>query len=297
MNLGSNGNKDGDLINHVKRARIGPAGWSYKDWDGIVYPPSPGRGFDQLAFIAGLFDTVEVNSSFYRTPPPTHSSSWLRRTSFNPEFRFTTKLFRGFTHDRELPPAEEARAFRRYLDPLQEDGRLGALLIQFPWSFKDGPEARRRLERVLDLFREYPNVVEVRHSSFAHDGFLRFLEDHSAGIAAIDQPLFHDSIRPEAMVAGGPGYVRFHGRNYEKWFNHEESWERYDYLYTPEELEPWVERIGAMAATRDAYVITNNHFRGQAVVNAIDLKRSLGQPVRVPETLLQVFAERGLGKE
>lgn len=284
-------------MNQPLRVRIGPAGWSYKDWEGTVYPPSPGKGFDQLAFIAELFDTVEVNSSFYRTPPPTHSSSWLRRTSLNPDFRFTTKLFRGFTHDRDLPAAEEAHAFRRYLDPFQKDDRLGALLIQFPWSFRDGPDARQRLETVFDLFAGYPKVVEVRHASFAQEDFLRFLEDHEAGIAAIDQPIFHDSIRPEGVASGGTAYVRFHGRNYEKWWNHQESWERYDYLYSPEELEPWVERIGSMAESRDTYVITNNHFRGQAVVNAIDLKKSLGQPVRIPETLLEVFAERGIRKE
>lgn len=284
-------------MNQSQRVRIGPAGWSYKDWEGTVYPPSPGRKFDQLAFIAELFDTVEVNSSFYRTPPPTHSSSWLRRTSLNPEFRFTTKLFRGFTHEKELPAAEEARAFRRYLDPFQDDGRFGALLIQFPWSFRDGPDARERLETILDLFAEYPKVVEVRHASFAREDFLRFLEDHAAGIAAIDQPIFHDSIRPEGVASGRTAYIRFHGRNYEKWWNHQESWERYDYLYSPEELEPWVERIGSMAESRDTYVITNNHFRGQAVVNAIDLKKSLGQPVRIPETLLDMFAERGNRKE
>ena len=280
-----------------QRIRIGPAGWSYKDWEGTVYPASPGRGFDQLAYIAELFDTVEVNSSFYRTPPPTHSSSWLRRTALNPEFRFTTKLFRGFTHEKAMPPMEEARAFRRYLDPFQEDDRLGALLIQFPWSFRDGPEARERLQTIFELFAGYPKVVEVRHASFGQEDFLHFLEDHAAGIAAIDQPVFHDSIRPGEVASGETAYVRFHGRNYEKWWNHKESWERYDYLYSPQELGPWVERIGSMAESRDTYVITNNHFRGQAVVNAIDLKTSLGQPVRIPETLREVFAERGIRKE
>ena len=284
-------------MNQSQRVRIGPAGWSYKDWEGTVYPSAAGKGFDQLAFIAELFDTVEVNSSFYRIPPPTHSSSWLRRTSLNPEFRFTTKLFRGFTHEKELPAAEEARAFRRYLDPFQENDRFGALLIQFPWSFRDGPDARQRLKTIFDLLPGYPKVVEVRHASFAREDFLHFLEDHAAGIAAIDQPVFHDSIRPEEVVSGRTAYIRFHGRNYEKWWNHQESWERYDYLYSPEELEPWVERIGSMAESRDTYVITNNHFRGQAVVNAIDLKKSLGQPVRIPETLLEVFAERGIRKE
>ena len=271
--------------------RIGPAGWSYKDWEGIVYPPSPGRRFDPLGYLAGYFDTIEVNSSFYRIPPPTHATSWVRRTAFNPEFRFTTKLFRGFTHEKSPEPGDVA-AFRQFLDPLAEAGKLGALLIQYPWSFKASAESLDRLAGVLDSFRDYPKAIEVRHSSFDTPEFLEMLEGKNATFVNIDQPLFSDSIKPGAHDVGPVGYVRLHGRNYQKWFAHEESWERYDYLYTPDELAPWIERTKKLSAKNDVYVITNNHFRGQAIVNAVELKRGLGLPAEVPTSLKEAYPER-----
>ena len=271
--------------------RIGPAGWSYKDWEGIVYPANPGRRFDQLAWLAHFFETIEVNSSFYRIPPPTHATSWVRRTGENPRFRFTAKLYRGFTHEKETAPGD-AGAFRRFLDPLAEAGRLGALLIQFPWSFRNTPENRDRMGRVLDEFAPYPKAVEVRHSSFDDPSFFASLDARSTAFVNLDQPLFDDSIKPAEIGTGRFAYVRFHGRNYQKWFAHSESWERYDYLYSKAELEPWVGRIRNLAAERDVYVVTNNHFRGQAIVNAVDLKEALGQPAEVPEPLARAYPER-----
>ena len=92
----------------------------------------------------------------------------------------------------------------------------------------------------------------------------------------VDQPLFHDSVKPSDTMTGPLAYVRLHGRNYEKWFAHSESWERYNYLYSKEELAPWVDRIQTMAQAKETYVVTNNHFRGQAIVNAVELEESLG---------------------
>jgi uncharacterized protein YecE (DUF72 family) len=273
------------------RVRIGPAGWSYKDWEGVVYPSAPGARFDQLAYLARYFDTIEVNSSFYRIPPPTHATSWTRRTAAHPDFRFTTKLYRGFTHEKEPAPGD-AEAFRRFLDPLADAGRLGALLIQFPWSFRNDPANRARIERILREFAPYPKAVEVRHASFDDPGFFAMLEESGTGFVNLDQPLFSDSIKPAEIGTGGLGYVRFHGRNYQKWFAHSESWERYDYLYSKAELEPWVGRIRNLATERDVFVVTNNHFRGQAIVNAVELKEALGQVAEVPETLAQAYPDR-----
>ena len=256
--------------------RVGPAGWSYKDWEGTVYPKHGSR-FDHLAYLAGFFDTIEINSPFYRIPPVTHARSWVRRVAANPDFRFTTKVFRGFTHEKASLVEADVTAFRHYLEPLMESGRLGALLLQFPWSFKNSEEARDKLVRLFGAFAEYPKALEVRHASFQNPEFIEFLNDHDVGFVNVDQPLFSDSVKPSDTVTGPVAYARFHGRNYQKWFAHEESWERYDYLYSQEELEPWVGRIQRMAINKDTYVITNNHFRGQAIINANDLKRSLGQ--------------------
>lgn len=273
------------------QVRIGPAGWSYKDWEGVVYPEAPGRRFDQLAYLARFFDAIEVNSSFYRIPPPAHAVSWARRTAFNPGFRFTAKLYRGFTHEKEAAPGD-ADAFRRFLDPLAEAGRLGAVLVQFPWSFRNDPENRARIAGILKDLAPYPKAVEVRHASFDDPEFFAMLDASGTAFVNLDQPLFGDSIKPSAVGTGELGYVRFHGRNYQKWFAHSDSWERYDYLYSAEELRPWVGRIRSLATEREVYVVTNNHFRGQAIVNAVELKHALGQPVEIPEPLARAYPGR-----
>jgi uncharacterized protein YecE (DUF72 family) len=278
-------------LNEPHSIRVGPAGWSYTDWEGTVYPKH-GSKFDALGYLAGFFDTIEINSPFYRIPPVSHAKSWVRRVSANPDFRFTTKVFRGFTHEKASLALTDVKAFRAYLDPLMEAGRLGALLLQFPWSFKNSPESRAKLEALFQAFSGYPQALEVRHSTFQTDDFFRFLDDHGVGFVNVDQPLFSDSVKPADTVTGPVAYARFHGRNYQKWFAHEESWERYNYLYSKEELDPWVDRIKSMAREQETYVITNNHFRGQAVVNAGELKRALGQSAKVPPQLATIYADR-----
>jgi uncharacterized protein YecE (DUF72 family) len=166
------------------------------------------------------------------------------------------------------------------------------VLLQFPWSFKNSPETIDRLSRLFADFDGYPLALEVRHATFQTPEFLAFLKEHDVSWVNVDQPLFHDSVKPAATTTGPVGYVRLHGRNYEKWFAHGETWERYNYLYTPEELEPWAERIEEMAQNKDTYVITNNHFRGQAIVNAGDLKKRLGQEAKLPPQLAEVYGER-----
>jgi uncharacterized protein YecE (DUF72 family) len=271
--------------------RVGPAGWSYTDWEGTVYPPHRSR-FDHLAYLSSFFDTIEINSPFYRVPPPTHAKSWVRRVASNPSFKFTTKMYRGFTHDpAELKP-DDVPAFRNYLDPLAGAGRLGAVLLQFPWSFKNSPESRERLESLFADFRDYPLALEVRHASFQDDDFLRWLDERNVAWVNVDQPLFSDSVKPAATVTGPIGYVRLHGRNYEKWFQHAESWERYNYLYSKDELAPWVERIKSMAREKETYVVTNNHFRGQAIVNAAEIKDALGIEGKVPPQVQETYAGR-----
>ena len=273
------------------RVRVGPAGWSYTDWEGVVYPKH-GSKFDHLGYLASYFDTIEINSPFYRIPPPTHAKSWVRRVADNPDFMFTTKVFRGFTHEKaELVP-DDVKAFRNYLDPLMEADRLGAILLQFPWSFKNTPESQAKLVELFDAFAEYPKSLEVRHATFQDEEFYKFLDEHGVGWVNVDQPLFNDSVKPADTATGPVAYARLHGRNYEKWFAHEESWERYNYLYSKEELKPWVKRISSMARENDVYVVTNNHFRGQAIINAGDIQEALGQEVKLPPQLKEVYPER-----
>jgi uncharacterized protein YecE (DUF72 family) len=278
-------------LKSANKIRVGPAGWSYTDWEKVVYPPH-GSKFDHLAYLSSFFDTIEINSPFYRIPPPTHAKSWARRVSANPEFKFTTKVFRGFTHEDAKLEKEDLKAFRNYLDPLMEADRLGAILLQFPWSFKNSPESVEKLATLFEAFGDYPKALEVRHSTFQNPEFFDFLGEHDVAWVNVDQPLFDNSVKPDDTVTGPLAYVRFHGRNYEKWFAHQESWERYNYLYSEKELEPWVERIESMAKNKDTYVVTNNHFRGQAIVNAGELKESLGLENKLPPQLKEVYPDR-----
>jgi len=272
--------------------RIGPAGWSYKDWEGIVYPQKPGKAFDPLEYLARFFNTIEINSSFYRSPTPSTTEAWVRRVEKNKEFTFTAKLHRVFTHERGKATREDEKAFRDGVEPLVKAAKLGAVLLQFPWSFKNTDEDRVYLTQLLERFREYPLVLEVRHTSWNNEHIYEWLEERGVGICNIDQPVFSRSIRPAAVTTSPVGYIRMHGRNYQDWFRDKAGRdERYNYLYTLDELDPWLDRIKQVAKhTRETYVITNNHFRGQAVVNAIEIKAALKEErVPAPEPLFKVY--------
>lgn len=274
--------------------RIGPAGWSYKDWEGVVYPQKPGAKFDPLNYLARFFDTIEINSSFYRPPTPTTTKSWAKRVNDNPAFIFTAKLHRVFTHERGKATAEDDKAFREAMDPLMEDGKLGALLVQFPWSFKNTDDERAYLTKLIAQFQDYPLVIEVRHISWNTPGIYEELERRGVGICNIDQPLFAKSIKPSALTTSSIGYVRLHGRNYQNWFRDRAPRDdRYNYLYSPNELEPWITRIKEVAKqTKESYVITNNHFLGKAVVNALEIKSILnGNKIPAPGPLFEKYPE------
>jgi uncharacterized protein YecE (DUF72 family) len=262
---------------------VGPAGWSYADWRGRVYPEGAGTKFDTLALIAKYFDTVEINSSFYYPPKPETARRWLERIAHNPRFVFTAKLHKVFTHRREKLTNEDERLFREGIDPLMKAGKLGALLIQFPWSFKNDLEDRAYLDQLIAKFKDYPLVVELRHESWNNPRVLQTLEDLNVGLCDIDQPQFADSIKPSAEVTSSIGYIRLHGRNYQNWFREEANvMERYDYLYSRDELDPWIDRIREVSdKAKQTFVITNNHARGQSLVNAFEILAQLEEE-RVP---------------
>lgn len=275
----------------MARVRVGVAGWSYPDWEGIVYPPERPPRFDPLVFLATYFDAIEINSTFYRPPHPKAAGSWARRSAANPAFRFTVKLFRAFTHDRTAS-AEDERMVKAGLEPLTEHGRLGALLIQFPWSFKNEGQSRGYLMRLLERFQEYPRVVEVRHDSWNRPEFFDELTEQGVGFCNIDQPRIGRSLGPSERSTGPIGYVRLHGRNYKDWFREDAGRDaRYDYLYTEEELDSWLDKIDQIAdAASETYVITNNHFRGKAAVNALQIKSKItGEKVDAPSSLVTAY--------
>jgi uncharacterized protein YecE (DUF72 family) len=295
MSLQGSGGRAGTPRDAV--VRYGPAGWMYKDWEGVVYPQTAEKGFDQLRFIASYFDTVEINSSYYGPPVPKTSANWIRRVGDNAHFRFTAKLWKRFTHERTTAwTTDEVDQVRAGFDPLMDSGRLGAVLLQFPWSFRRTDENREWLGDVVRAFSAYPLVIEVRHKSWLAPEFLCGLIENGVGFVNIDQPLFHDSIGPSAHVTSHVGYVRVHGRNYMEWFRDKAPVEqRYNYLYTADELKPWAERtkeIAADPASREVYVITNNHYKGKAVANALMLKSMVtGDRVPAPSTVYEAYGD------
>jgi uncharacterized protein YecE (DUF72 family) len=273
--------------------RLGVAGWSYPDWEGIVYPARKARGFDRLAYLARFFDTLEINTSFYRIPQPAHTASWAQRVRDRPEFRFTMKLFQNFTHRRDELTPQDAPSFRAALDPLAAAGRLGAVLIQFPYSFRPTEESREVLESILEAFHAYPLVVEVRHQTWEKEEFFGLLRARGAGFCNVDQPGVARSLRPTEVITSPVGYARFHGRNARDWFRGGGRGERYDYLYPEEELVPWVDRIRRMAEqSPDVFIIANNHFRGKAPLAALTLlSMLLGRRVEAPPDLVAAYPQ------
>ncbi len=272
---------------------IGTAGWSYADWNGIVYPEKRGKGFHALPWLARWFNTVEINSSFYRPPAAKHAESWVRLVADHPDFQFTAKLWERFTHHRESwPMPSEIKQYRDGIRPLKAAGRLGAVLVQFPWSFRRTAENRLWLGKVADEFSDYPLVVELRHSTWDLPEVYAGLQERDIAFCNIDQPIFKDSIGPSDRVTAPLAYVRFHGRNYDNWFREGAGQnERYDYLYSEEELKPWLAKLRNMQAKAEkVYVVTNNHFQGQAVVNALEIQAAMGGDVGgLPETLLEKY--------
>ena len=274
--------------------RVGPAGWSYKDWYGKVYPSPKPRGFDELAYIARYFDTVEVNSSFYAPMRAAQTTAWIARTAHNPRVLFTAKLLGRFTHARDsLWTREEIAQVREPLQPLREAGKLGALLAQFPWSFKRTGENRVWLAKLTDEFADFPLVVEIRHASWNTPEFFDSLRAHGVGFVNIDQPP-RTGIGATDQATAATAYVRLHGRNLANWFREDAGVaERYDYLYTAEELEPWAERtLELERESKQVFVITNNHFEGKAVANAAMIKARLeGRTATIPVTLFDSYRE------
>ena len=278
---------------HSANIYVGPAGWSYGDWKGIAYPAVASGSGRELETIAQYFDVVEINTSFYRPPRPEIARVWVRRSAVNPRFRFTAKLYRRFTHERDAS-ADEERAVKEGLEPLLQAGKLGALLVQFPWSFKNVAENRQYLAGLLLRFHGYPLVVEIRHASWNRPDVLEFLHEYGAGFCNLDQPVIGRSLPPTENVTAPVGYVRLHGRNYESWFSDAAGVElRYDYLYSREELEQWKRRIESIAArSQETYVILNNHYQAKAVANAVQLRSMFqGKLVPVPPLLLRHYPQ------
>jgi uncharacterized protein YecE (DUF72 family) len=279
------------------RIRVGVAGWDYKDWRGIVYPAPRPAGFDPLRYLARYIDLIEINSTFYRPPSADVAKRWAARVADCDNFHFSAKLWRRFTHERGTAwTGDEANTFRKGIDPLRRAGKLSALLVQFPWSFRNDDANREWLQDVRRTFARFPLVVEVRHASWNDPAFFQWLVENGVGFVNIDQPLFKRSIRPSARGTSRIGYIRVHGRNYREWFRKDAGRDaRYDYTYTVQELRPWASRARDVAGdtgVEEVDVVFNNHYKGQAVVNALQFKKMLTRrKVEAPAPLAAAYPD------
>jgi uncharacterized protein YecE (DUF72 family) len=289
--------------------RIGTSGWNYPSghgtWNGVFYPSPRPRGFDELAFYAQYFNTVEVNSTFYGMPRPETARRWVERTPDG--FEFSVKLYQKFTHPSMFRDAAAAQApdaspdwlnqlaaitqgdvdqFKAGIDPIWRAGRAGALLAQFPPSFTATPNALAYLDWLLRTFGGYRMAVELRHRSWSDrlDEVVALLNAHDAAWVQIDEPKFRFSIRQDLLPnVTSFCYMRLHGRNAAQWWQHDAAEDRYNYCYSHEELRPVAEAARtARSLVKKLYLYLNNHFAAQAVVNATMLRRELGDPVRAP---------------
>lgn len=272
---------------------FGVAGWDYPDWAGIVYPAGAGRGFDRLAWLGRFVDVVEINSTFYRPARPAAAAAWARRVADRPGFRFTAKAARALTHEPWDDPVAAAAPTLAGLAPLREAGLLGALLLQYPQSFHCTEASLERLVRLLDALAGWPAVVEVRHVSWDDDRAAAAVRERGAGWCVVDQPAVgRATIAAKPRVTSEVAYLRLHGRNADAWFDPAAGRNRrYDYLYTEEELRPLAGSARLMARQAAAlYAVANNHFRGQAVVAALQLKHLvLGTVPEAPADLVAAY--------
>jgi len=270
---------------------IGTSGWSYPrgegTWTGYFYPTGK---INELEYYSQFFNTVEINSSFYRPPNPGYVYNWARRVP--KDFLFTVKLWQKFTHPKMYKEAtgEEAAislqdvdVFKSSIEPLVRYGKLGALLAQFPPSFKNDNHGKQILIAVIKTFGQYRLAVELRHHSWSDDpDITSLLKENNIAWVQIDEPKFKSSISEELPITSDMAYFRFHGRNAELWWTGDTE-TRYKYLYPAEEMKELVDRVKSAAGqTQLLFALFNNHWRGYAPRNAVDMMKSLQIPFKEP---------------
>lgn len=251
---------------------VGTSGFSYKDWRGFFYPEGfPER--EMLSFYAQHFKAVEINSTYYAIPGLRSVDSMIRKSQGRLEF--VLKAHQNLTHTRERA-RETLPAFRAILGPFREASRLGCVLAQFPYSFKPTPDNRDHLLWLREGLPETPLVVEIRNQAWIDEEIRQVFRENQIGYCCVDEPRLPGLPRGVVWATGPIGYVRFHGRNRQKWWHHQEPAERYDYLYSEGELREWLPKLQELTgAMEKVFVFFNNHPHGQAAINARMLREML----------------------
>ncbi len=246
---------------------IGTSGYSYEDWRGFFYPEKLPKN-KMLEFYCQHFNGVEVNSSYYKIPTQKMIQRLTERTP--QDFEFIVKVNQETTH-RRVENEAALKLLHEVLRPMQEAGKLKGLLAQFPYSFKNNERNRKYLSETATFCNGVPLFFEFRHNSWVKTAISSFLESLGAGYVNVDEPPLPGLLPPQEMVTSEFGYIRFHGRNETKWWSGQGP-ERYDYLYSGNELKSWTGHIKEiLRKTLKTYIFFNNHPRGQAIQNAKQL--------------------------
>jgi len=242
------------------------------------YPRGVSTAKARLAYYAERFDTVEVDSTYYHLPDPAVTGRWAQRTP--PEFVFHVKAHATMTHHE---PAEQAQAFAEFrasIEPLELSGKLRGILLQYHPRFLKSAEAKAELERVRGLLDPLVPLVEFRHRSWLDEDeradTFSFLERNELAYVSVDAPRTRASnVLPPVAAATHPvAYVRFHGRNAKTWnIRAEKSWQRFDWMYSEDELAEWVPKLAHLAAEADdVYALFNNNRDDFAPRSAVILR-------------------------
>ena len=265
--------------------RIGTSGYSFADWVGEFHPPGTPKGA-MLDHYARHFDTVEINSTYYRIPHPVVLRKMEQKTP--PGFEFIIKANQEMTH-RGSRDVSVYRQFEEVLEPLKDAGKFSGVLFQFPWGFKNTQENRAHLAFLKETLAENPLFVEFRHDSWIRDEVFTFLKAQGLGYCSVDEPGIQGLVPPVAKLTTDVGYVRFHGRNAKNWWGRGGG-DRYDYLYDQKELNEWVDKIRDLEKkAKKIYVFFNNCHAGQAAKNARLMQQML-------QTEPGAFAEETTGE-
>lgn len=268
---------------------VGTSGFSYDDWKGYFYPERIQKK-DMLAYYAANFNTVEVNSTYYAIPPASTFAAMDAKTP--QDFKFVVKAHKDMTHT-QIPQPTAFDVFLTSIKPIQESGKLGCILAQYPWSFKHTSDNIEKIKEFQSRVGEIPAVVEFRNAGWVNDDTFQLLRDLKLGFCCVDEPHLKGLVPRVAGVTSDIGYIRFHGRNAKDWWQHEEAYQRYNYLYSEEELEEWVPKVEYInKCSKTTYLFFNNHYQGKSVQNAQMFSRMLNLTLPKPSAQQMTFLDQ-----
>ncbi|TET25339.1 MAG: DUF72 domain-containing protein [Dehalococcoidia bacterium] len=251
---------------------FGTSGFSYNDWVGNFYPPGMPR-WEWLSYYAREFNTCELNSTFYALPKPSNLKAMVDKAGDG--FLFSIKANQEMTHQRQ-DNADVFKAFRQVLAPIIDAGELGCILAQFPYSFSFNRLNWDYLASFREQLAGLPLVIEFRNAQWLRSDVFDWLRCQDLGFCCVDEPQLPNLLPPLAEATSKIGYVRFHGRNSAKWWQHEQAYERYDYSYSPQELSQWLPKIQKLDSMAEkTFIFANNHWRGQSVDTIRQLRTML----------------------